>query len=102
MIMAERMLKQVRRDGISRVRGGLLSDFSAISVPILDFSGSTYGALTIMGRYNNFDDSPTGEPAAKLKAACTAISAGSGYATAPGLRGSDYRPAAKSTIPTGS
>lgn len=78
--MAERMLQQVRRDGIARVRAGLLSDFSALSVPIFDYSGTTYGALTMMGRYRNFDDSLDGAPARKLKAACAAISSACGYA----------------------
>lgn len=78
--MAERMLEQVRRDGIARVRAGLLSDFSALSVPIFDHSGATYGALTMMGRYRNFDDSLDGAPALKLKAACAAISSACGYA----------------------
>jgi DNA-binding IclR family transcriptional regulator len=77
--MAERMLEQVRRDGIARVRAGLLSDFSALSVPIFDHSGATYGALTMMGRYRNFDDSLDGAPALKLKAACAAISSACGY-----------------------
>lgn len=78
--MAERMLEKVRQDCIARVRGGLLSDFSALSVPIFDHTGSTYGALTLMGRWHNFDDSLEGTPATELKAACAAISAACGYA----------------------
>lgn len=79
LITAEKMLESVRRNGISRVRGGLMSDYTALSVPIFDYSGATYGALTIMGRYNSFDDSWEGDAATKLKAACQAISAACGY-----------------------
>lgn len=79
MPMAGRMLEQVRRDGIARVRGGLLSDFSALSAPIFDHAGSTYGALTLMGRWHNFDDSLDGPPARELMAACSVISAACGY-----------------------
>lgn len=77
--MAERMLEKVRQDGIARVRGGLLSDFSALSAPIFDHTGSVYGALTMMGRWHNFDDSLEGIPARELVAACAAISASCGY-----------------------
>lgn len=77
---AERMLAKVRGDGIARVRGGLLSDFSALSAPIFDHTGSIYGALTMMGRWHNFDDTLEGVPARELIAACTAISASCGYA----------------------
>lgn len=79
LMTAERMLEQIRNDGISRVRGGLISDYSALSVPIFDFSGAPHGALTIMGRYNSFDDGLGGEGARKLKAACAALSATCGF-----------------------
>jgi DNA-binding IclR family transcriptional regulator len=79
LVTAEKMFEKVRTDGISRVRGGLISDYSALSVPIFDFSGSPYGALTIMGRYNSFDDNLDGLPASKLKAACLDISTACGF-----------------------
>ena len=79
LLTAEKMFERVRTEGISRVRGGLISDYTAMSVPILDYSGATYGALTIMGRYNTFDDSLDGDAARKLKAACATISSACGY-----------------------
>lgn len=79
LAMAERMLEKVRQDGIARVRGGLLSDFTALSAPIFDHTGSACGALTLMGRWDNFDDSLEGLPARELMAACAAISASCGY-----------------------
>jgi len=79
LVTAERMFEKVRADGISRVRGGLISDYSALSVPIFDFSGAPYGALTIMGRYNSFDDTFEGDSALRLKAACASISAACGF-----------------------
>lgn len=83
-VTVDRMLKNVRREGISRCRGGLLTDFTALSVPIFDYSGSVYGALTVMGRINSFDDSLEGEPARKLEETCCAISASCGYTPAAG------------------
>lgn len=80
LMMVQRMFEKVRADGISRVRGGLISDYSALSVPIFGFSGAPYGALTIMGRYNSFDDSLEGDSALKLKAACSSISTACGFA----------------------
>jgi DNA-binding IclR family transcriptional regulator len=85
LLTAEKMFEKVRTEGISRVRGGLISDYTAMSVPILDYSGATYGALTIMGRYNTFDDSLDGEAARKLKAACATISSACGYSPQPAL-----------------
>jgi DNA-binding IclR family transcriptional regulator len=79
LMTAEKMFEQIREDGISRVRGGLISDYSALSVSIFDFSGAPYGALTIMGRYNSFDDGLGGDGALKLKAACSALSAACGF-----------------------
>ncbi|MBO9602843.1 MAG: IclR family transcriptional regulator [Novosphingobium sp.] len=83
LMTAEKMFEKVRADGISRVRGGLVSDYSALSVPIFDYSGAAYGALTIMGRYNSFDDSLNGDAAIRLKTACASISATCGYSPAP-------------------
>jgi DNA-binding IclR family transcriptional regulator len=79
LVTADKMFEQIRADGISRVRGGLISDYSALSVPIFDFSGAPYGALTVMGRYNSFDDSLDGDAAAKLKSACQGISEACGF-----------------------
>lgn len=75
----EKMLEAIRETGISRCRGGLLSDFTALSVPIFDYSGSVYGALTVMGRFSHFDDSFDGVPATKLKDTCAEISSACGY-----------------------
>lgn len=79
LVTVERMFETIRTEGISRVRGGLISDYSALSVPIFDFSGAPYGALTIMGRYNSFDDGLGGDAALRLKAACATLSAACGY-----------------------
>jgi len=79
LVTTEKMLENIRRKGISRCRGGLMSDFTAISVPIFDYSGAVYGALTVMGRINSFDDSYDGVPARKLKEACRQISISCGY-----------------------
>lgn len=79
----ETILAAARRDGIARARGGLLSDYTALSSPIFDFAGTIYGALTIMGRITLFDDSFDGEPARQLKQACQAISRAAGHFDRP-------------------
>ena len=79
LVTFEKMLEKIRDDGISRCRRGLLSDYTAISVPIFDFSKTVVGALTMMGRINSFDDDYEGAPATKLKEACARISSACGY-----------------------
>jgi DNA-binding IclR family transcriptional regulator len=79
LITVEKMLQKVREDGISRCRSALLSDYTAISAPVFDYTGMIQGALTMMGRINSFDDSIDGEPARQLKRTCAAISATCGY-----------------------
>lgn len=78
MVTFEKAMARIRTDGISRCRKGLLSDYTALSVPIFDFSRTVVGALTMMGRINSFDDNLTGIPASKLKEACRRISSACG------------------------
>lgn len=75
----ESQLEVIRNLGISRSRGQLLSDFTALSVPIFEFSGSITAGLTVMGRIGVLDDHFEGEPAKILKAAAMEFSVSRGY-----------------------
>ena len=79
LVTFQKMLEKIRADGISRCRKGLLSDYTAISVPIFDFSKAVVGGLTMMGRINSFDDDFDGTPAIRLKEACARISSVCGF-----------------------
>lgn len=71
---AAALFQQVREQGVSVSRGLLLSDFTAISAPIFDYSHTLCAGLTIMGRTDVLDDALTGVPVNKLKAAAAEIS----------------------------
>ncbi len=73
------ILDEIRSNGISRCRSTLLSDYTAISVPLFDFSNTMFAGLTIMGRIDSLDDRYEGEPAKLLKEAGLKISRTRGY-----------------------
>jgi DNA-binding IclR family transcriptional regulator len=79
MVSVNRMLQDVRERGISRCRGGLLSDFTAISAPVFDHSQNILCAITIMGPINRLDDDFDGRPVTLLKATCRRISEDCGF-----------------------
>ncbi len=72
-------LNAIRENGISRSSGKLLTDFTALSVPIFDFTKNMIAGLTVMGRIGEFDDDVNGEIATKIKAYGLEISENRGY-----------------------
>lgn len=68
------LIAEVRRDGISRARALLLSDFTAISAPIFDHAGMILAGVTVMGPIGSFDDDPAGRPAQRLRQATCDLS----------------------------
>lgn len=76
---AEEMLKEIRLNGVSQSRGGILSDYTAISVPIFDFSRTIIAGLTIMGRVHRLDDRINGSASKLLKEAGRKISINRGF-----------------------
>lgn len=79
----EKELLSIRKNGVSCLGGILLTDFTAISAPIFDFSKTINSALTIMGRTNQLDDSLKGEPVKLLKEVVRKISTSKGYQSVP-------------------
>lgn len=73
------MLESIRKNRVSYSRGGILSDYTAISTPIFDFSNTMIAGLTIMGRINSLDDRIDGPSVLQLKEAGRAISEARGY-----------------------
>ena len=72
-------LDMVRENLVSRSSGKLLTEFTALSVPIFDFSKNMIAGLTVMGRIGDLDDDVNGEVAKKLKTYGLAISEDRGF-----------------------
>jgi DNA-binding IclR family transcriptional regulator len=70
----QRLITETSRHGISRSRGDLMSEYTAISAPILDHTGMPVAAITIMGPIGDFDDNWNGVPAKRLKEWTTRLS----------------------------
>ena len=64
--------------GVSRCRRALLSDFTAISAPVFDFSGTAIAAVTLMGPVGVLDDALDGAVARALRTVAGSISAEAG------------------------
>lgn len=79
MASVRALLRDVVDKGISRCRGGLLSDFTAISAPVFDHSQSIICAITVMGPIERLDDDFDGQPVKRLKAACRRVSKSCGF-----------------------
>jgi DNA-binding IclR family transcriptional regulator len=72
------LIARVRADGVSRCRRALLSDFTAISAPVFDFSGTAIAAVTLMGPVGVLDDALDGAVARALRTVAGSISAEAG------------------------
>lgn len=75
----EDMLQLIKKDGMSQGRAEMLSDLTAISVPIFDYSNSMIAGLTIMGKIGGLDDRINGSAAKMLKQAGLEISEKRGF-----------------------
>lgn len=79
MTEVKKECENIVASGIAVSKGRLLTDFTAISAPIFDFSGTISAALTVMGSISELNDSPTGKEAQLLKKVVEEISASRGY-----------------------
>jgi len=66
---------------MSRCRGGLLSDHTAISAPIFDYRGKIIAGVTAMGPINALDDEYEGDVAKDLRRIANEISQEAGLTT---------------------
>lgn len=73
------LVKDVRARGLSRCRGMLLSDFTAISAPVFDYSGTIVAGLTVMGPVGLLDDNLDGPVAQLVHAAAERVSIEAGF-----------------------
>ncbi len=76
---AAALLAQVRRSGMSRVSGDLLSGVGAVSVPVFDHRRHVVLAITAIGDERRFDSSPNGSIARALRETASAVSRRLGY-----------------------
>ena len=73
-VEAREMAEAVRAGGLSRCRGGLLSDHTAISAPVFDHTGRILAGMTIMGHVNVLSDDPEGPVARVLRETARTVS----------------------------
>jgi DNA-binding IclR family transcriptional regulator len=78
------LVEEIRKQGLSRCRGGLLTDYTAISAPIFDYSGTMVAAITLMGPRGVLDDDFAGPVAAALRKVSARISAEAGLSHVDG------------------
>ncbi|HYD80830.1 MAG TPA: IclR family transcriptional regulator [Paucimonas sp.] len=78
----DKVLDEIRREGVSRVRGLNAPGIDALAAPVFDAHGRIVLALTIVGPEMSFDVSYEGEPARLLCAAARGISAQLGFMSA--------------------
>ncbi|MBK0329641.1 IclR family transcriptional regulator [Rhodobacteraceae bacterium F11138] len=71
----------IKSIGMSRSRGGLLSDHTAVSAPIFDYRGKIIAGITVMGPVNGMDDSFDGPVAADLRRVAEEVSQEAGAST---------------------
>lgn len=69
---------EIRAQGISRCRGGLLSDHTGLSVPVFDYRGKIVAGITVMAPLAGIDDDHNSEIANDLRSAAQEISAEAG------------------------
>lgn len=73
--------KRILEMGMSRSRGGLMSDHTAISAPVFDYRGKIIAGVTAMGPIHSLDDAFDGELARDLRQVSEAISHEAGMTT---------------------
>lgn len=72
---------RIHDQGMSRARGGLLSDHTAISAPVFDYRDKIIAGVTAMGPINALDDAFDGALAKDLKQIADEISQEAGQTT---------------------
>jgi DNA-binding IclR family transcriptional regulator len=75
----EEVLDEVRKQGLSRVRGHNAPGIDALAAPVFDAHGRIVLGLTVVGPELSFDVSYEGEPARLLRLAAREISAQLGF-----------------------
>jgi DNA-binding IclR family transcriptional regulator len=75
----EALAGTVRRHGLGRSRGSLLSDFTALSAPVFDHSGTLLAGITVMGPSSEMDDAYDGPVAEAVRAATERVSEAAGW-----------------------
>jgi DNA-binding IclR family transcriptional regulator len=73
------LIKQVKRRGLSRVKGALLAGINSLAAPVFDHEGAIVAALTILGAADEINISWNGPFAQELKRVSAEISQRLGY-----------------------
>ncbi len=70
----EDQLAEIRRRGMSRVRGKQLASINALSAPVFDFSNAVVAAITVLGSERQFNVDWTGPIAEELRIVARQVS----------------------------
>lgn len=79
---AENLLADVRRRGLSRVKGALLAGINSFGAPVFEHGDALAGVLTVLGSADEIDITWNGPVARALKSAAMEISRRMGFAEA--------------------
>lgn len=75
------MISEIRENHLSRCRAGLLSDYTAVSAPIFDHTGTIIAGITVMGLRGVLDDEFAGPSAVAIHELAREISNEAGQRT---------------------
>jgi DNA-binding IclR family transcriptional regulator len=75
----KRLVRDVRRAGLARASGTLLTGFTSLAAPIWDHAGTLQTVISIVGPIGVLDDSLDGQPAQTLLRATRELSAQMGW-----------------------
>jgi DNA-binding IclR family transcriptional regulator len=80
-IEVRKLIEATRAAGMSRCRSGLLSDYTAISAPVFDHTGTIIAGITAMGQIGVLDDDLQGASAQAIRRLADEISSDAGQRT---------------------
>jgi DNA-binding IclR family transcriptional regulator len=80
-IEVRKLIEATRAAGMSRSRSGLLSDYTAISAPVFDHTGTIIAGITAMGQIGVLDDDLAGASAQAIRRLADEISSDAGQRT---------------------
>ncbi len=75
----KRLVRDVRRAGLARASGTLLTGFTSLGAPIWDHAGTLQTVITIVGPIGVLDDDVDGQPAQTLRRVTRELSAQLGW-----------------------
>jgi DNA-binding IclR family transcriptional regulator len=83
----KRLVRDVRRSGLARASGTVLTGFTSLAAPIWDHAGTLQTVISIVGPIGVLDDSTEGQPAEVLRNVTRELSARLGWREGAAVHG---------------